>query len=87
MIQRIKNFLDCQTLPEKYFGLPEFLTRQYQILQMGEQSPPPAPLSPTPMAMITDHRPHIRELGLRRIMKQELQNQIFEHEDSLYQQT
>ena len=40
MIQKIKKFLDCQTLPEKYFGLPEFSTRQYQILQMGGRSPP-----------------------------------------------
>ena len=50
MIQKKKNFLDCQTLPEKYFGLPEFSTRRYQILQLGGRSPPPpAPLSPTPM--------------------------------------
>ena len=55
MIQKIKKFLDCQTLPEKYFGLPEFSTRQYQILQMGGRSPPPpAPLPPTPM---NKHKP------------------------------
>ena len=41
MIQKIKKFLDCQTLPEKYFGLPKFLTRRYQILQMEGRSPPP----------------------------------------------
>ena len=41
MIQKIKKFLDCQTLPEKYFGLPEFSTRRYQILQMGGRLPPP----------------------------------------------
>ena len=52
MIQKIKKFLDCQTLPEKYFGLPEFSTQQYQILQMGGRLPPPAPLSPTPMTKI-----------------------------------
>ena len=40
MIQKIKKFLDCQTLPEKYFGLPEFLMRRYQILQIGGRSPP-----------------------------------------------
>ena len=40
MIQKIKIFLDCQTLPEEYFRLPEFSTRQYQILQMGGRSPP-----------------------------------------------
>ena len=34
-----KKILDCQTLPEKYFGLPEFSTRRYQILQMGGRSP------------------------------------------------
>ena len=43
MIEKIKKFLDCQTLPEKYFGLPEFLTRRYQILQMGGRSPPLLP--------------------------------------------
>ena len=30
-------------LPEKYFGLPKFLTRRYQILQMGGRSPPLPP--------------------------------------------
>ena len=39
----LKKFLDCQTLPKKYFGLPEFSTRRYQILQMGGRSPPLLP--------------------------------------------
>ena len=43
MIQKIKKFLDCQTLPEKYFGLPEFSTRRHQLLQMGGRSPPLPP--------------------------------------------
>ena len=38
-IQKIKK-KDCQTLPEKYLGLPEFSTRRYQILKMGGRSPP-----------------------------------------------
>ena len=45
MIQNKKKCLDCQTLPEKYFGLPEFSTRRYQILQMGGRLPPCPPVS------------------------------------------
>ena len=44
MIQQ-KKFLDCQTLPEKYFGLPKFLIRRYQILEMEGRSPLPPPVS------------------------------------------
>ena len=35
-------------MPEKYFTVPEFLTRHFQILQMAVALP--APLSPTAMA-------------------------------------
>ena len=46
-----KNVLDCQTLPEKYFGLPEFSTRRYQFYKW-EGGRPPAPLFPTPMRIV-----------------------------------
>ena len=47
MIQQITKILDCQTLPEKYFGLPKFLIQRYQILEMEGRSPlpPPPPVS------------------------------------------
>ena len=40
-----KKFLDCQTLPKKYFGLPEFLMQRYQILHMGGRLPPSPPVA------------------------------------------
>ena len=34
-----------QIMPKKYFTMPEFLTRHFQILQMGRRSPPCTPVS------------------------------------------